>query len=258
MKQHHRAVVGSGQKLGESCLLGGLGVVVPVHIGKAPEQGLISQFLGHFQVFLAVNSLGRPVEFGKLLADGFLVKRFQVGQLLGKGRLVRKPAHVVVVHGVVAHGVPLGDHPPHQIRALPDVISHQEEGGGNLLLLQGVQNFGGAAVFVSGVKGQIQHLFVGVADIRRLILAQLILPGVADGRRALLTEAQSPGAGAQGAGSKHADAHRQGNDNGDEQNQQIPFFHTIPPEDRVCAAGGNMPLPLCSRVWYNEKSRRWT
>ena len=63
MQQHHRAVVGPGQELPEGFLLGGLGIVFPVHIGKAPEYRFVAQFLGHFQIFLAVDALGRPVEF---------------------------------------------------------------------------------------------------------------------------------------------------------------------------------------------------
>ena len=48
MQQHHGPIVGAGQELLEGFLLARLGIVLPVHIGKTPEDGLITQFLRHF------------------------------------------------------------------------------------------------------------------------------------------------------------------------------------------------------------------
>ena len=85
MEQHHGAVVGAGNELGKSRLCGGLLVVVPIHIGKAPENRFITQFLSHFQIFLTVDPLGRPVVFGQLLAGFFPEQILQLRQFLGKG-----------------------------------------------------------------------------------------------------------------------------------------------------------------------------
>lgn len=58
VQQHHRPVMGPGQQLGESLLRCGLGIVVPIHIGQAPENRLVAHGLGLLQVLLAVNPLG--------------------------------------------------------------------------------------------------------------------------------------------------------------------------------------------------------
>ena len=72
MQQDHGAVMGPGQQLGKCLVPGGLAVVVPVCVSKTPKDGFIAQFLGHLQIGLAVNALGRAVEFGQLLAGDFL------------------------------------------------------------------------------------------------------------------------------------------------------------------------------------------
>ena len=165
MEQHHRAAVGPGQELSEGLLPGRLGVVVPVHIGKAPENSFIPQLLGHLQIFFAVDPLGRTVVFGHLLSGGLLVQGFQILQLLGKSGFVGDLAHVIVVHGVVGDDVAFLHHPPHQVRVLLDVVAHQEKCGVYFLLFQDVQNFLRTAVFVACVKGQVQHLLGGVANV---------------------------------------------------------------------------------------------
>ena len=71
--------MGSGQELLERLIFGGLGIVFPVHIGKAPEYRFISQFLSHFQIFLAVDALGRAVEFWHFRTHGVPVEVFQIG-----------------------------------------------------------------------------------------------------------------------------------------------------------------------------------
>ena len=72
VEQHHRSVVDPGQQLGESFLLRGLVIVALVGIRKAPEYRPVTQIPGHFQILLAVNTLGRPVVFGQVLAGGLL------------------------------------------------------------------------------------------------------------------------------------------------------------------------------------------
>ena len=72
MQQHHCAGVGPRQQLGEGLLPGGLGIVVPVHVGKAPENRPVAQLLRHAQVFLTVYSLRRAVVFGHVLTGGVI------------------------------------------------------------------------------------------------------------------------------------------------------------------------------------------
>ena len=71
MEQHHGAVVDPGQKLGKCLFPGGLGVVVPVGIGKTPKNRPVAEALGGFQVGFAVSALGRALKFFHFLAgDG--------------------------------------------------------------------------------------------------------------------------------------------------------------------------------------------
>ena len=61
VEQHHSARVDAGQELVEGLLMGGLVILLPVHVGQAPEEGAIAQIFGHLQILFAVNALGRPV-----------------------------------------------------------------------------------------------------------------------------------------------------------------------------------------------------
>ena len=59
-------------------------VLIPVDIGKAPEEGVISHVFGHLEVFGAVFTLRRPVISGHGLSGDILVELFYVSQLLFK------------------------------------------------------------------------------------------------------------------------------------------------------------------------------
>ena len=115
-----------------------------------------------------------------------------------------------MVHGVIAHSVAFLHHPLYQIGVFLNVVAHQKEGSGHIVGLQHIQNLSGAAVFVARVEGQVQHLFLRVSDVGRIVPGQLVPPGVADGRHPLLPEAQAPGAGFQRAASENADGDRRG------------------------------------------------
>lgn len=54
MQQDHRTVVGPGDQLSHGVLCGGLFVIIPVLVGKAPKDRFITQFLGDFQIFLEI------------------------------------------------------------------------------------------------------------------------------------------------------------------------------------------------------------
>ena len=125
----------AAQQLLEGFLLGGLLILNPVHIGQAPEEGLVAHLVGHFQIALAVFTLGRPVVFLHGLACGLLVQCFQVVQLLGEGVLGGDFGHVRVVVGVVGDGVALGHHALHQVRAGGNVVADHKKCGGRVVLL---------------------------------------------------------------------------------------------------------------------------
>ena len=60
---------------------------------------------------------------------------------------------------MIAHRMSLCQHPFYQIRAGIQIIAHHEEGGGRVVLLQGVQNRRRIAIFKAAVEGQIKFLF---------------------------------------------------------------------------------------------------
>ena len=78
------------------------------------------------------------------------------------------------------------------------------------MLFQGVQYFLGAAVFVTGIEGKIQHLLAGIPNIGRVVLFQLINPCISDGSSPFLPEGQSPGPGLKRALVKNGDGHHDG------------------------------------------------
>ena len=113
VQQHNSARMGAGQKLCKRLLGAGLAFLVPIHIGKAPENGSIAQLFRPGKVLVAELSLRRAVEFRHRLAGGLVIKRFGALQLLHE-LLFALCGHVGVVVGVVAHGVPFGRHAAHK------------------------------------------------------------------------------------------------------------------------------------------------
>ncbi len=71
MEQHNGTGMDTTAKLLKGLLMAGLGILVPVHIGQAPEKGGIPHVLGHLQVGSAVFPLGRPVVHGQFSARDF-------------------------------------------------------------------------------------------------------------------------------------------------------------------------------------------
>ncbi len=94
--------------------------------------------------------------------------------------------------GVVAHGVALLHHAADQVRASFQIVAHQEKGGGHLVLLQGVQNGSGTAVFIAGIEGEVKDFLLGVLPVQGIELGQVCFIGVANGRGTLLLEGKAP------------------------------------------------------------------
>ena len=197
MEQHHRPGVNAGDELLKSCIGTGLAVPVPVHISKTPKNSFIAQILRLPQILFTVDSLRRAIIFFHWLSHRLLIGGFHILQFLLKCGGVGNFAHIVVVHGMVADGVPLPCHAAHQIRVLANVGAYQEKSGRGIVLFQRIQNRLRAAVFIPGIKGEINHLLLGVAQIGCIKPLQLIHAGVAHRRHSRLPEAESPGAGLQ-------------------------------------------------------------
>ena len=74
MKEDDGAGVDPRKQLIECLFLCGLVVLIPVHIGKAPEYGFIPQLLSHFQVIFTVDALRRSVKFFQLFPRGLFIQ----------------------------------------------------------------------------------------------------------------------------------------------------------------------------------------
>ncbi len=93
------------QKLIEGFLFGRLFVLVPVYVGKAPEEGFIPKLLCHRQICCAVNSLRRPVEFRHGFSGRFFIQIFHALQLFPKIIHRGDPGHIRVGEGVISYSV---------------------------------------------------------------------------------------------------------------------------------------------------------
>lgn len=102
VQQHDRAGMDARDELGKRLLRRRLIVLIPVHIRKAPEHGLIAQLLRHPEIFLAVDALRRAVEFLHLLSGQLPVLLLDRFQLLPERLPVRDARHIPVVLGVVS------------------------------------------------------------------------------------------------------------------------------------------------------------
>ena len=58
----------------------------------------------------------------------------------------------------------------------------------DIVLFQGVQDGGGIPVFISRVKGQVNHLILRILGIVGIVLFQIIRSGIADGHLSLARE----------------------------------------------------------------------
>ena len=172
MQQHNGARMGAGQKLCKRLLGAGLAFLVPIYIGKAPENGSIAQLFRPGKVLVAELSLRRAVEFRHRLAGGLVIKRFGALQLL-RELLFTLCGHVGVVVGVVAHGVPFGRHAAHKGRVFFYVGRHHKKCAGGIVLFQCVQNSRHVPVFIAAVKCQVKPFFASTSAVIGTVLCKL-------------------------------------------------------------------------------------
>ena len=78
---------GCARAVFEGFLLCRLFILIPVHIGKAPEKGVIAKFLCHREIFGAVFALRRAIEPRHLRSGDFFEFRFDVPHFLLEGFL---------------------------------------------------------------------------------------------------------------------------------------------------------------------------
>ena len=168
MQKDDRAGVDARQKLGKCFFFGWLLILHPVHIGETPEKGLVAELLCHLQVRFTVFALRWTVIFFHCLPGDGLVECFQGSQLLFKCCFVGNAGHIGMVIRVVGDGVTLCDHLFYQFRTGFEIVADDEKGCRDMVFFQCFQNGRCAAVFISGVEGQIDDGLGGIAYIESI------------------------------------------------------------------------------------------
>ena len=158
------------EKLFECFLLCGLFVLIPVHIGKTPEEGLIAEIFCHLKVGLAVLSLGRPVVFFHGFPGKLSIECFKTCELFCEAFRITDPRHIRMVVCMVCDDMPLGDHTLYEVRTGLKVVADNKKCGGNVMLFQGIKDRRSVTVLVSGIEGEIKNLFAGKIGIPGMIL----------------------------------------------------------------------------------------
>ena len=166
-------------------------LLLPVHIGKAPENRPIPKLLCKLQIVVTVFALGRAVKLRHLFASCLLVQVFQLRQLLLKC-FFSHLTHIRMMVAVVPDDMPLRPHPFDQIRIFFQIIPHNKKSSRHMMFFQCVENRRRVAVFVSAVKCQIQNLFRRILRIKRIILRQLLHTFIRHRRFVVLLKGKSP------------------------------------------------------------------
>lgn len=101
-------------------------LLLPVHIGKAPENRPIPKLLCKLQIVVAVFALGRAVKLRHFFAGSLLVQVFQLRQLLLK-LFFSHLAHIRMMVAVVPDDMSLRPHPFDQIGIFFQIISYNKK-----------------------------------------------------------------------------------------------------------------------------------
>ena len=123
------------QELRKSLLFCRLIVLVPVDIGKAPEDRPVAEVLGHFEIFLTVNALRRAVIFFHDLARRLLEERLHIGKFFSEARRIGDLRHVVVVVRVISDNVSFVYHPAHKVGRGLEIIPDDKKARGRTMRL---------------------------------------------------------------------------------------------------------------------------
>ena len=235
MEQDHRAIV----KIVQDPPLrgGGIGLffVVPIGVGKAPENCLVPHVLGLAEHGLVEATLGGTVVGGDRHPDGGtgLLQPLQLGGECPRGG----SAKVFMSEGVVAHQMPLGSHAADQLRVLFGEVPQNEEGPRGSLGLECVQHLGHVAVLIARVEGEVDHLVVGVGvgvgvvDIVAAVLLYLSQGRVGHGLGVVLSADAVParplGLGGDSQGREQEEGREQGGDELMEAGDGVGIVHGL-------------------------------
>ena len=153
-----------------SLLLCRLCIRIPVHIGEAPEKGLIPQFFCHRKILCTVFALRWSVILCHLLSGHFLKQTADCIELFLKRLFVRDCRHIRMMIGVISHRVSLCNHPFDQFRRTLQKMSHDKKSSRCIVFFECIQNCSCVAILIAAVKCEIDHLFLFTSYIIGIIL----------------------------------------------------------------------------------------
>ena len=161
--------------------------------------------------------------------------------------------------GMIPHDMPLRNHSLDKLRVLFDIVSHQKERRVYAVLFQRVEDRSRAAVFIAGIKGQIDFFLRRIAKIDRAVFPEPVVGSIADRRLSLRLKAQSPRAGRQrrlllraGNGNERGQ-HTQHDQHRKVPPQKVP--HCKSPRSSLCSFSPVMPRAAIFPP-AGEKSRK--
>ena len=169
VKQDHRAVVRPVKDFLHGFVRRHLVIVVPVGVGVAPENRLVAERIRPLKICFRELAFRRTIIFCDVRAHCILIDFFHCRQFVGEFRL-GFCCHVGMLRGVIADEMSLIVHALHQIRVSRDEIFKDKERGGNLLRLQRIEDAGDIAVFVAGVKSQVENFVVLSEEIAAVLV----------------------------------------------------------------------------------------
>ncbi len=108
MQQHDSAGMDALRQLGEGFLMAGLAVLVPVHIGQAPEECGVPQVFRHLQICGAVLPLGRPIVHRQFRPCHLPEQRRHIVHFFLERRLIRNLGHIRMMICMIAHSMAVG------------------------------------------------------------------------------------------------------------------------------------------------------
>ena len=121
-----------------------------------------------------------------------LKKCVHVIQLFFKSFLCGDFRHIRMMISVVADDVTFRYHAFGKFRTGFQKISDDKESANRLMVFQGIQNSRQIAIFISGIKGEVNDFFICFICVGCLIFCKLRRRGVADRTHTFFLKTESP------------------------------------------------------------------
>ena len=161
MEQNDGAVVGVFEEKIFCIRRIGLLVVIPVRVSEAPKNRQIAEILRVSEVASVESALGRTVKSRHFKPCLFFVDRFQRMELAFQIS-IGKLGHILVMCGMIADEMPLLCHAYDEVGVAHDEVFENEERACGIVLFQCIEDACHVAVFIAGVEGEVDDLFLRI------------------------------------------------------------------------------------------------